>query len=226
MNVLDAGSIVAKVVRDIPAGSYVNLGIGMPVLALDHWAGNDDIVIHSENGVLGMRSLNVDEVPDSKLTNAAKMPVGIVSGASFFHHADSFAMMRGGHLDFSILGAYQVSNSGDIANWSLGKEGVAPAVGGAMDLVVGAKNVVVVMEHLTKDGQARLVETCTLPLTGSQAVGRIYTDLATIAVTDRGFSVLEITTGVSRQELESATDAPLDFSPLDRPSLAPIWKAS
>ncbi|MFL4476238.1 CoA-transferase [Paeniglutamicibacter sp. MACA_103] len=224
MNKLSTGQIVAKVVRDIPAGSYVNLGIGMPVLALEHWTTEDDVIIHSENGILGMRQLDPGEEQLGNLTNAAKLPVGITAGAAFFHHADSFAMMRGGHIDYSILGAYEVSSQGDIANWSLDQEGVAPAVGGAMDLVVGARNVYVVMEHTTKQGRSRLVEHCSLPLTGAGAVSRVYTDLATLEVSPSGFSVIELTAGVTRGYLESVTAAPLDFSKIEVSEVAMEWK--
>ncbi|MEU6642680.1 3-oxoacid CoA-transferase subunit B [Saccharomonospora sp. NPDC046836] len=205
--------IVAKAVRDVPAGSYVNLGIGMPVTALDLWRDDDSVVIHSENGILGMRALDPEEPGDPDVVNAGKQPVAVREGAAYFHHADSFAMMRGGHLDYSILGAYQVSAAGDIANWSLGKAGMIPAVGGAMDLVVGAKNVWVVMRHLTRDGGPRLVESCTMPLTGAHVVRRVYTDLATIDVGGEGFVVTEISPDVTVAELRAATDAPLQFAP-------------
>ncbi|TDD44264.1 3-oxoacid CoA-transferase subunit B [Saccharopolyspora elongata] len=199
------------VARDIPSGSYVNLGIGLPVLALEHWTPADDVVVHSENGILGMRALAPGEEPDPNLTNAAKAPVGMVPGGSFFHHADSFAMMRGGHLDYCVLGAYQVSASGDLANWSLGDTGRADAVGGAMDLAVGAKRVHVVMEHLTKDERPRLVAQCSLPLTGAGVVNRVYTDLATVDVTMNGFVVREMVPGLTRAQLQDRTGAPLCF---------------
>ncbi|WP_308295715.1 CoA-transferase [Streptomyces odontomachi] len=147
------------VAADIPSGSYVNLGIGLPVTVVDHWSADQEIIVHSENGILGMRALAAGEQPDPDLVNAGKRPVQMVAGGSYFHHADSFAMMRGGHLDYTVLGAYEVSAAGDLANWSLGDPKKAAAVGGAMDLAVGAKRVYALMEHTTRDGRPRLVET-------------------------------------------------------------------
>jgi 3-oxoadipate CoA-transferase beta subunit len=204
-------AMARSVARDIPSGSYVNLGIGLPVMVLDHWRAEDEVIVHSENGILGMRALAEGEAPDADVSNAAKKPVGLVTGGSYFHHADSFAMMRGGHLDYCVLGAYQVGANGDLANWSLGKPGIAAAVGGAMDLAVGARNVFVLMEHLTREGTPRLVERCSLPLTGSRCVKRIYTDLATIAVTPEGFHVLDMVPGLSPGQLQELTGAPLRF---------------
>lgn len=201
-----------KVANDIPDGSYVNLGIGLPVSVLQFWTKDQEIIVHSENGILGMRALDDGEEIDPDITNAAKKPVALVPGGSYFHHADSFAMMRGGHLDYCILGAYQVSADGDLANWSLGIENVAAAVGGAMDLAVGAKQVYVLMEHTTRDGKPRLVSRCTLPVTGKACVKRIYTDLATIEVTPAGFSVLDMAPGVSAEELQDLTGSPLKFN--------------
>ncbi|PZP47875.1 MAG: 3-oxoadipate CoA-transferase [Azospirillum brasilense] len=206
------GAMAAMVARDIPDGSFINLGIGMPVLVLDHLGLDREVMVHSENGVLGMRPLGQDEPVDPEMTNAAKLPVGIRPGASFFHHADSFAMMRGGHLDYAILGAYQVSATGDLANWSLGEPGVATAVGGAMDLAVGAKQVFVMMEHQTREGTPRLLERCTLPLTGLGAVRRVYTDLATLDVTSQGFLVRDMAEGLTPEALQSCTGAPLRFA--------------
>lgn len=200
-----------RVAQDIPAGSYVNLGIGMPVLVLNHFKQEDEIMVHSENGILGMRALRADEAADPDMSNAAKLPVAIYKGGSFFHHADSFAMMRGGHLDFCVLGGYQVSTQGDLANWSLGQKNVATAVGGAMDLAVGAKAVYVLMEHVTKDGQPRIVEQCTLPLTGHRVVKRIYTDLAVIEVREAGLYVIDMVDGLDEKTLRSMTGAPLYF---------------
>jgi 3-oxoadipate CoA-transferase beta subunit len=201
-----------RVASDIPGGSYVNLGIGLPTLVAAHWKPEHDIFGHSENGILGMRSLNADEQPDDDLINAGKQHIALIPGGAFFHHADSFAMMRGGHLDYSVLGAYQVSAFGDIANWSLGKPGVAAAVGGAMDLVVGAKHVYVLMAHTGPDGKSRVVKECSLPLTGQRCVDRIYTDLATIDVGPDGLSVIDMVDGLSASELQSLTDAPLRFA--------------
>ncbi|UUX97826.1 3-oxoacid CoA-transferase subunit B [Aquabacterium sp. J223] len=198
--------------RDIPDGATVNLGIGMPVAVLKYWRAEQEILVHSENGILGMRELEPGESVDPDMMNAAKLPVALLRGGSYFHHADSFAMMRGGHLDYCILGGYQVSQRGDLANWSLGQPGVAAAVGGAMDLVVGAKQVWVLMEHTTRDGQPRLVSECSLPLTGLRCVRRIYTDLATLEVTPEGFKVLDVVPGLDREALQAATGAPLTFA--------------
>lgn len=204
--------IARRAAADIPAGSYVNLGIGMPVMALDYWTPENGVIVHSENGILGMRARLGDDPVDPDLTNAAKQNVAMSSGGSFFNHADSFAMMRGGHLDYCILGAYQVSENGDLANWSLGQPGVAAAVGGAMDLAVGAKRVHVLMEHTTRDGSSRLRRVCDLPLTGAACVDRVYTDLATLDVTPDGFMVRSMAPGLSREALQAVTDAPLRFA--------------
>ncbi|CAB3637537.1 3-oxoadipate CoA-transferase [Achromobacter marplatensis] len=204
--------IARRAAADIPAGSYVNLGIGMPVMALDYWTPENGVIVHSENGILGMRARSGDDPVDPDLTNAAKQNVAMASGGSFFNHADSFAIMRGGHLDYCILGAYQVSENGDLANWSLGQPGVAAAVGGAMDLAVGAKRVHVLMEHTTRDGSSRLRRVCDLPLTGAACVDRVYTDLATLDVTPDGFMVRSMAPGLSREALQAVTDAPLRFA--------------
>lgn len=204
--------IAQRAAADIPAGSYVNLGIGLPVMALDYWTPAHGVIVHSENGILGMRARREDDPLDPDLTNAAKQYVAMGEGGSFFHHADSFAMMRGGHLDYCILGAYQVSERGDLANWSLNQPGVASAVGGAMDLVVGAKNVYVLMEHQTRDGQSRLRRQCDLALTGAGCVDRVYTDLATLEVTPQGFLVRDMAPGLTPEALQAATDAPLQFA--------------
>ena len=197
------------VARDIPAGSYVNLGIGLPVLVLDFWKPEDEVIVHSENGILGMRALAGDEQADPDVTNAAKLPVGMVDGGAYFHHADSFAMMRGGHLDFCVLGAFQVSEKGDLANWHTGAPGAIPAVGGAMDLAIGAKQVFVMMEHQTKQGESKVVPECTYPLTGIGCVTRIYTDLATIDVTPDGLVARDLVDGLSFDELQRLTGVPL-----------------
>lgn len=196
---------------DIPDGSYVNLGIGMPVMLTAYWRPEQEIIVHSENGILGMRSLTPDEPVDLEMMNAAKQPVALVGGGAFFHHADSFAMMRGGHLDYCVLGGYQVSETGDLANWSLGQPGVAAAVGGAMDLVVGARNVYVLMEHVTRDGTPRLVRRCSLPLTGSACVKRIYTELGTFEVKPGGLHVIDMVPGLTPDQLRASTDAALIF---------------
>lgn len=208
---LSRQEMARRIARDISPGSYVNLGIGLPVTVLDYFKPEDEVIVHSENGILGMRALNADELPDPDVANAGKQPVGLVRGGSYFHHADSFAIMRGGHLDYCILGAYQVSAAGDLANWSLGQPGVATAVGGAMDLAVGAKAVYVLMEHVTREGQPRLVPECTLPLTGRGVVKRIYTDLAVIDVTPSGLSVRDMVPGLSEAQLQDVTGVPLRF---------------
>lgn len=204
--------IARRAAADIPPGSYVNLGIGLPVMALDYWRPEHGVIVHSENGILGMRARAEADPVDPDLTNAAKQSIAMAAGGSFFNHADSFAMMRGGHLDYCILGAYQVSETGDLANWSLGQPGVAAAVGGAMDLAVGAKRVHVLMEHLTRDGRSRLRRLCDLPLTGAACVDRVYTDLATLDVTPEGFLVRDMAPGLTRETLQAATDAPLRFT--------------
>ena len=200
-----------RVAKDIPAGAYVNLGIGLPVMVLDHFRPEDEIIVHSENGILGMRALLDGEAADPDMSNAAKLPVNIRDGGSFFHHADSFAMMRGGHLDFCILGGYEVSEQGDLANWSLGQKNVATAVGGAMDLAVGAKAVYVLMEHVTREGKPRIVRQCSLPLTGHRVVKRIYTDLAVIDVRPEGLVVVDMVGGMDEQTLQSNTGVELRF---------------
>lgn len=200
-----------RVAQDIPAGAYVNLGIGLPVMVLDYFRQEDEIIVHSENGILGMRALHEGERVDPDMSNAAKLPVNLRAGGSFFHHADSFAMMRGGHLDFCILGGYEVSEQGDLANWSLGQKNVATAVGGAMDLVVGAKAVYVLMEHVTREGKPRIVRQCSLPLTGHRVVKRIYTDLAIIDVRPEGLVVIDMVDGMDEQTLKARTGADLRF---------------
>lgn len=200
-----------RLAADIPDGSYINLGIGLPVMLVEFWRPEQEIMVHSENGILGMRALAAHEAVDLDLMNAAKQPVALIAGGAYFHHADSFAMMRGGHLDYCVLGGYEVSQGGDLANWSLGQAGVAAAVGGAMDLVVGARNVYVLMEHTTKDGAPRLVQRCSLPLTGLACVNRVYTELGTFEVGPRGLRVLHMAEGVTRNALVSRTDAELIF---------------
>ena len=201
--------IAARVARDIPDGSYVNLGIGLPTMVANHLPKDREIVLHTENGLLGMGPAPVTGAEDSDLINAGKQPVTALPGASFFHHADSFAMMRGGHLDFCVLGAFQVSVSGDLANWHTGAPDAIPAVGGAMDLAIGAKRVYVMMEHLTKSGESKIVARCTYPLTGIGCVNRIFTDLAVLDVTPDGLKVLERTPGLSLEELQKLTGVPL-----------------
>jgi 3-oxoadipate CoA-transferase beta subunit len=195
--------IAAAIARDIPPGSYVNLGIGQPTLVADHLAAGSGVVLHTENGMLGMGPAargGPDDPIDPDLTNAGKVPVTELPGASYFHHADSFAMMRGGHLDVCVLGAFQVSQHGDLANWHTGEPDAIPAVGGAMDLAIGAKQVVVMMTLFAKDGAPKLVPACTYPLTGLACVSRVYTDLATFEVGPDGARLLE-TFGTGRAEL-------------------------
>ena len=175
---LDRRELAAIIARDIPPGSYVNLGIGQPTTVAEYLTPDADVVLHTENGMLGMGAQAVGDAVDPDLTNAGKIPVTETPGASYFHHADSFAMMRGGHLDVCVLGAFQVSQHGDLANWHTGSPDAIPAVGGAMDLAIGAKNVFVMMALFAKDGTAKLVPECTYPLTGLRCVSRVYTDHA------------------------------------------------
>ena len=194
---------------DIPDGSYVNLGIGMPELIADHVPPGIEVIYHTENGLLGMGPVPEPGQEDVELINAGKKYITAIKGACFFHHADSFTMIRGGHLDISILGALQVCEKGDLANWSTGKPGAIPAVGGAMDLVAGVKNVWVITDHNTKDGQFKLVNNCSFPLTGKGVVDRIYTNLAIIEVTEKGFKVRELAPGVTFEYLQEQTEPAL-----------------
>ncbi len=209
MNRLNRDQIAARVARDIPEGAYVNLGIGLPTLVANHLPKDRDIFLHSENGLLGMGPAPAPGEEDEDLINAGKQPVTILAGGAYFHHADSFGMMRGGHLDFCVLGAFQVSVGGDLANWHTGAPDAIPAVGGAMDLAIGAKKVFVMMEHQTKTGESKIVEHCTYPLTGIACVNRIYTDLAVIDVTATGLRVVEMADGLSLAELQRLTGVPL-----------------
>lgn len=201
--------MAARVARDIPAGAYVNLGIGLPTMVANHIPADREVFLHSENGILGMGPAPRPGEEDWDLVNAGKQPVTLLTGGAYFHHADSFAMMRGGHLDICVLGAFQVSAAGDLANWSTGAPGAIPAVGGAMDLAIGARQVFVMMEHCTKSGESKLVRQCSYPLTGLACVRRVYTDLAVIVVTPEGFEALEWVDGLSFEELCRRTDAPL-----------------
>jgi 3-oxoadipate CoA-transferase beta subunit len=201
--------MATRVARDIPDGSYVNIGIGLPTLVGNFLPRDREIVLQSENGLLGMGPAPPAGEEDADLINASKLPVTMVAGAAFFHHGDSFAMMRGGHLDYCILGAFQVSEAGDLANWHTGAPDAIPAVGGAMDLAVGARHVYVMMEHTTKTGESKIVKKCTYPLTGLACVDRIYTDLAVIDVTRAGLEVLDMADGLAFEELQRLTSAPL-----------------
>ncbi len=197
--------MAARLARDIPAGAVVNLGIGLPTLVGNHLPVNQGIVLHSENGILGMGPAPATADEDWDLTNAGKQPVTMLDGGSYFHSADSFAMMRGGHLDLCVLGGFQVSERGDLANWHTGAADAIPAVGGAMDLAIGAKQTWVLMELCTKDGASKLVQTCTYPLTAVACVARVYTDLAVFDVSPQGFTVLDCVAGLGHAALEAMT---------------------
>lgn len=184
--------LAARIAADIPEGSIVNLGIGAPTLVANYLPEDEEIILHTENGMLGMGEAPVEGQVDPDLINAGKQAVTAVAGAAYFHHADSFAMMRGGHLDVCVLGAFQVAENGDLANWSTGAPGAIPAVGGAMDLAIGAKSVYVMTDLLTKQGDSKLVQACTYPLTGVGCVARVYTDHAIFDVTPEGFAVREL----------------------------------
>lgn len=201
--------IAQRVAQDIPEGAYVNLGIGLPTKVANYLPADREIILQSENGLLGMGPAPAPGEEDEDLINAGKQPVTLLTGGAYFHHGDSFAMMRGGHLDICVLGAFQVSGSGDLANWHTGAKDAIPAVGGAMDLAIGAKQVFVMMEHQTKTGESKVVANCTYPLTGIGCVSRIYTDAAVLDVTQRGLVVLEIVPGMTFEELQAITDAPL-----------------
>lgn len=198
-----------RVARDIPEGAYVNLGIGLPTMVSNYLPAEREIFLHSENGLLGMGPAPAPGEEDEDLINAGKRPVTLLTGGAYFHQADSFAMMRGGHLDICVLGAFQVSAGGDLANWHTGAPDAIPAVGGAMDLAVGAKQVFVMMEHRTKSGVSKIVSRCSYPLTGIACVNRIYTDLAVLDVTPDGLVVCEILADISFDELQSLTGVPL-----------------
>jgi 3-oxoadipate CoA-transferase, beta subunit len=206
---LNRDQMAARVARDIPEGAYVNLGIGLPTLVANHLPREREIFLHSENGLLGMGPAPAAGDEDFDLINAGKQPVTLLAGGAFFHHADSFAMMRGGHLDICVLGAFQVSARGDLANWHTGAPDAIPAVGGAMDLAIGAKKTFVMMEHLTKSGESKIVAECSYPLTGVACVSRIYTDLAVIDVTAAGLKVVETFNGLPFDELQRLSGLPL-----------------
>ena len=201
--------IAQRVARDIPEGSYVNLGIGLPTMVANHLDASKEIFLHSENGLLGMGPAPAPGQEDEDLINAGKQPVTLLTGGAFFHHADSFAMMRGGHLDICVLGAFQVSERGDLANWHTGAPDAIPAVGGAMDLAIGAKKVFVMMEHQTKNGDSKIVANCSYPLTGVGCVSRVYTDLVTLDVTAEGLRVVDMVEGLTLEVLQEMTGVPL-----------------
>ena len=202
---IDRDALARVVAADIPPGSFVNLGIGLPTRISNHLPPDSGVMLHTENGMLGMGPEARGDQVDPDLVNAGKLPVTELAGASYFHHADSFAMIRGRHLDICVLGAFQVSTTGDLANWHTGDPHAIPAVGGAMDLAVGAKKVFVMMEHVTRKGERKIVDTCTYPLTGRRCVSRIYTDLAVLDVTPAGLAVRELVDGLSFEELARCT---------------------
>lgn len=205
MTGIDRNALAARIARDIPEGAYVNLGIGAPTLVADYLPSDLEIILHTENGMLGMGPSPEKGSVDPDLINAGKQAVTELPGASYFHHADSFGMMRGGHLDVCVLGAFQVSETGDLANWSTGAPDAIPAIGGAMDLAIGAKDVYVMTDLLTKTGESKLVEHCTYPLTGVACVSRVYTDYAVFDVTSAGFAVTEIFVETSFDDLVALT---------------------
>ena len=212
MSRLTREQMAARVARDIPEGAYVNLGIGLPTSVANYLPADKEIFLQSENGLLGMGPAPAPSEEDPDLINAGKQPVTLLTGGSYFHHADSFAMMRGGHLDICVLGAFQVSQHGDLANWSTGAPDAIPAVGGAMDLAIGAKHVFVLMELLTRQGESKLVADCTYPLTGLRCVSRVYTDVGVFALGPQGARVIELVDGVTLDEVRGLTGLPLEMA--------------
>ena len=201
--------LAARVARDIHDGAYVNLGIGMPTQVANHLPEGIEVILQSENGILGMGPAPAEGDEDFDLINAGKQPVTLLKGGAYFHHADSFAMMRGGHLDICVLGAFQVSATGDLANWSTGEPGAIPAVGGAMDLAIGARQTWVMMDLLTKKGESKVVQACSYPLTGIACVKRIYSDLATLECTPQGLRLIDKVEGLEHAELEKLVGLPI-----------------
>ncbi|HRL28879.1 MAG TPA: 3-oxoacid CoA-transferase subunit B [Ottowia sp.] len=201
--------LARRVAQDIPDGAYVNLGIGQPTAVANHIPPGREVILHSENGILGMGPAPAEGTEDYDLINAGKQPVTLLPGGALFHHADSFAMMRGGHLDVCVLGAFQVSTKGDLANWSTGEPGAIPAVGGAMDLAVGARQTWVMMDLLTKKGESKIVAQCTYPLTAIGCVKRIYTDLATFECTPQGLRWVDSVDGLALDELQRLVGQPI-----------------
>ena len=212
--------LARRVAQDIPDGAYVNLGIGQPTAVANHIPAGREVILQSENGILGMGPAPAAGAEDYDLINAGKQPVTLLPGGAFFHHADSFGMMRGGHLDVCVLGAFQVSATGDLANWSTGEPGAIPAVGGAMDLAVGAKQTWVMMDLLTKQGASKIVAHCTYPLTAIGCVKRIYSDLATLECTPEGLRLIDAVQGLSVDELQRLVGLPIAPSPT-APSILP-----
>lgn len=213
MNTQQKHSLAQRVAQDIPEGSYVNLGIGLPTLVADYFQ-DKEVILHSENGVLGQWSTAASGEEDWDLINAGKEPIALKAGAAFFHHADSFGMMRGGHLDYCILGAFQVSAQGDLANWHTGQADAIPAVGGAMDLAVGARHVYIMMEHLTKDGLSKILPQCTYPVTGLRCVNRVYTELATFEFEDGEVYLLNHVPSHTLNNIQEITGVRLNLSRL------------
>lgn len=201
--------LAARVAHDIHEGAYVNLGIGMPTLVANHLPAGIEVILHSENGILGMGPAPPAGKEDYDLINAGKQPVSLLPGGAYFHHADSFAMMRGGHLDICVLGAFQVSAAGDLANWHTGGSDAIPAVGGAMDLAVGARQTWVMMDLLTRKGESKVVSQCSYPLTGIGCVKRIYTGHATLACTPQGLQLIDLVAGLDKAELERLVGLPI-----------------
>lgn len=213
MTPMSREAMAARVARDIPEGAYVNLGIGLPTSVANYLPKDKEIFLQSENGLLGMGPAPAEEDIDWDLINAGKQPVTLLSGGSFFHHGDSFTMMRGGHIDICVLGAFQVSVKGDLANWHTGAPDAIPAVGGAMDLATGAQRVFVMMDLLTKTGESKLVPKCTYPLTGIGCVSRVYTDLAVFDVGPQGATVVEMVEGMTLDKLRELTGSTLAQAP-------------
>lgn len=210
---LTRAEIAYLVANDFPDGSVVNLGIGMPTQVSDHLPADREILLHSENGILGMGREAVGDEIDLDIINASRKPVTLMKGASISEHTVSFAMMRGGHLDYSVLGGFQVAPNGDLANWITSGPDAIAAIGGAMDLAIGARFVIVMMEHVAKDNTSKLMPSCTYPLTGAGVVDHIYTDLAIVDITQQGFQARAIIEGMTLEELQSKTSAPIHASP-------------
>lgn len=207
----DINFVAQKIANDIPDGSYVNLGIGIPELVANYIPEGKELIFHTENGLLGMGPAPEPSNADPELINAGKKYVTAIPGACYFHHADSFAMIRGGHIDYCVLGAFQVSQEGDLANWTTGEPNSIPAVGGAMDLVAGVKNIFVITQHMTKTNESKIVKKCTYPLTGKNVVNRIYTNFAVMEIIDKKLFVKEMAPDVTTDFLRSVTDAELHF---------------
>ena len=201
--------LAQRVAQDIHDGAYVNLGIGMPTLVANHLPAGIEVILQSENGILGMGPAAAAGQEDYDLINAGKQPVTLLAGGAYFHHADSFSMMRGGHLDICVLGAFQVSATGDLANWSTGEKDAIPAVGGAMDLAIGAKQTWVMMDLLTKKGESKVVNECSYPITGIGCVKRIYSELATLECTPKGLRLIDMVDGLTHAELEKMLGLPI-----------------